>query len=82
MHKYFVHLPVQLNKKFYARKSRGRSPHSPMNAVAKIVEECLGTGFSWGNSDNKTPKSSLEILREGFTAWGTRQHTPRYFLSK
>ena len=82
MHKYFVHLPVQLNKKFYARKSRGRSPHSPRNAVAKIVEECLGTGFSWGNSDNKTPKSLLEILREGLTAWGTRQHTPRYFLSK
>lgn len=51
-----------------------------MNVVAKIVKECLGTGFSWGNSDNKTPKSSLEILREGFTAWGTRQHTPATFF--
>ena len=53
-----------------------------MNAVAKIVKECLGTGFSRGNSDNKTPKSSLEFLREGFTARDIRRLTPRYFLSK
>ena len=81
MQKKFVHFPVQLNKN-YAREPRGRFPHSPMNAVTKIVRECLGTGFSRRNSDNKTPKSSLEFLREGFTARDIRRLTPRYFLSK